>query len=233
MTGLMGLLDKPAGVDWPEEEFAALKKEVNDAGLKIEVIESVNVHEDIKLGVPSREEYILRLSHVHHTDAHLFSDRVLRHRGTHGFLGLHGFRADDDGGVGAVRLSLPASGAQECARVALWHPRCDRLRVRALAVPKTVFTVFLFIVILGLTGDATVTPTSEIVSRRFGPESLGFLFGITFVGHQIGGFISFWLGGVFISQSGNYQAIWMFDIALCALASAASYGIQREVTRLN
>ena len=58
MTGLMGLLDKPAGVDWPEEEFAALKKEVNDAGLEIEVIESVNVHEDIKLGVPSRDEYI-------------------------------------------------------------------------------------------------------------------------------------------------------------------------------
>ena len=58
MTGLMGLLDKPAGVDWPEAEFAALKKEVNEAGLEIEVIESVNVHEDIKMGLPSREEYI-------------------------------------------------------------------------------------------------------------------------------------------------------------------------------
>ena len=58
MTGQMGLLDKPAGADWPEEEFAALKKEVNDAGLEIEVIESVNVHEDIKIGLPSREEYI-------------------------------------------------------------------------------------------------------------------------------------------------------------------------------
>ena len=58
MTGLMGLLDKPAGVDWPEEEFAALKKEVKDAGLEIEVIESVNVHEDVKIGLPSREEYI-------------------------------------------------------------------------------------------------------------------------------------------------------------------------------
>ena len=58
MTGLMGLLDKPAGMDWPEEEFKALKKEVNDAGLEIEVIESVNVHEDIKMGLPSREEYI-------------------------------------------------------------------------------------------------------------------------------------------------------------------------------
>ena len=58
MTGLMGLLDKPAGADWPEEEFKTLKKEVNEAGLEIEVIESVNVHEDIKLGLSSRDEYI-------------------------------------------------------------------------------------------------------------------------------------------------------------------------------
>ena len=58
MSGLMGLLDKPAGVDWPEEEFAALKKEVNEAGLEIEVIESVNVHEDIKTGLGRRDEYI-------------------------------------------------------------------------------------------------------------------------------------------------------------------------------
>ena len=58
MSGLMGLLEKPAGTDWPEEEFVALKKEVNDAGLEIEVIESVNVHEDIKMGISTRDEYI-------------------------------------------------------------------------------------------------------------------------------------------------------------------------------
>ena len=58
MTGLMGLLDKPAGVDWPEDEFKALVDEVHGAGLELEVIESVNVHEDIKLGLPSRDEYI-------------------------------------------------------------------------------------------------------------------------------------------------------------------------------
>ena len=98
-----------------------------------------------------------------------------------------------------------------------------------LLLPKTVFAVFLFITILGMTGDATVTPTSEIVSRRFGPENLGFLFGITFVGHQIGGFLSSWLGGVFITQSGNYQAIWLFDVVLCAVAAAASYSIHRDV----
>lgn len=127
-----------------------------------------------------------------------------------------------------------------CQRLALKNMLGSLYGIRAVIVavfmlllPKTVFTVFLFIVILGLTGDATVTPTSEIVSWRFGPESLGFLFGITFVGHQIGGFISSWLGGVFIAQSGNYQAIWMFDIALCAIASAASYGIHRDVKRLS
>ena len=58
MTGLMGMLDKPAGVVWEEEEIRALVEEVHDAGLELEVIESVNVHEDIKLGLPTRDGYI-------------------------------------------------------------------------------------------------------------------------------------------------------------------------------
>ena len=45
MTGLMGLLDKPAGVDWPEDEFKALVDEVHGVGLELEVIESVNVQD--------------------------------------------------------------------------------------------------------------------------------------------------------------------------------------------
>ncbi|MBQ9629592.1 MAG: mannonate dehydratase, partial [Synergistaceae bacterium] len=58
MTGLMGLLDTPAGVVWEDAEIAALVNEVHEAGLELEVIESVNVHEDIKMGLPSRDEYI-------------------------------------------------------------------------------------------------------------------------------------------------------------------------------
>lgn len=58
VTGLMGLLDKPAGVVWNEDEIKKLVDEVNAAGLELEVIESVNVHEDIKTGLPSRDEYI-------------------------------------------------------------------------------------------------------------------------------------------------------------------------------
>ena len=58
VSGLMGLLDKPAGVLWEDAEIAALVNEVHEAGLELEVIESVNVHEDIKTGLPSRDEYI-------------------------------------------------------------------------------------------------------------------------------------------------------------------------------
>lgn len=59
MTGLMGLLDdKAAGEDWPEEEVKAYIDEVHAAGLECEVIESVNVHEDIKMGVGRRDEWI-------------------------------------------------------------------------------------------------------------------------------------------------------------------------------
>jgi mannonate dehydratase len=59
MYSIVGaLFDIPVGEVWPTERIAALKKEVTDAGLALEVIESVNIHEDIKLGLPSRDRYI-------------------------------------------------------------------------------------------------------------------------------------------------------------------------------
>ncbi|MGM9522694.1 MAG: mannonate dehydratase [Oscillospiraceae bacterium] len=58
-TGLMGLLDeKAAGEVWHEDEIKAYIDHINAAGLECEVIESVNVHEDIKLGLPTRDKYI-------------------------------------------------------------------------------------------------------------------------------------------------------------------------------
>ncbi len=44
------IYDVPVGEVWPEEKIARLKKLANDKGLTFEVVESVPVHEDIKLG---------------------------------------------------------------------------------------------------------------------------------------------------------------------------------------
>ena len=52
------LYDIPAGELWPIERIQALKKEVEEAGLTIAGIESVNIHDDIKIGKPSRDKYI-------------------------------------------------------------------------------------------------------------------------------------------------------------------------------
>ena len=52
------LFDVPVGEVWPLDKIFALKREVESSGLRLETIESVNVHEDIKLGLPSRDRYI-------------------------------------------------------------------------------------------------------------------------------------------------------------------------------
>ena len=52
------LYDTKPGEAWKLEDIRALKKEVEAAGLKIAGIESVNIHDAIKVGTPDREEYI-------------------------------------------------------------------------------------------------------------------------------------------------------------------------------
>ena len=59
MTGVVTAeYDVPVGQVWPEESIARLKSLANGAGLAMEVIESVPVHEDIKLGKPTRDQLI-------------------------------------------------------------------------------------------------------------------------------------------------------------------------------
>ena len=69
------LYDTEPGEVWSRERIRALKDEVEAAGLTIAGIESVNVHEDIKLGKPSREQlianYIETLKNLGEEDIHL------------------------------------------------------------------------------------------------------------------------------------------------------------------
>lgn len=52
------IYDVPVGEVWPLDKIKQLKDTVEKSGLELEVIESVNVHEDIKLGLPTRDRYI-------------------------------------------------------------------------------------------------------------------------------------------------------------------------------
>jgi mannonate dehydratase len=50
--------DVPVGDVWSRESIEILKKQTENAGLHFDVIESVPVHEDIKLGKATRDKYI-------------------------------------------------------------------------------------------------------------------------------------------------------------------------------
>ena len=62
IPGMYGIVsavyDVPVGEVWPVENIRALKQKIEAHGLKFEVIESVPVHEDIKLGRPTAARLI-------------------------------------------------------------------------------------------------------------------------------------------------------------------------------
>lgn len=59
VTGIVSAIyDVKAGEAWSLEKILELKKEIEDANLKLSVIESVPVHEDIKMGCGDRDRYI-------------------------------------------------------------------------------------------------------------------------------------------------------------------------------
>ena len=59
VTGVISTLyDSVPGEAWTLEDILALKKEIEDAGLQLAGIESVNIHDAIKTGAPDRDTYI-------------------------------------------------------------------------------------------------------------------------------------------------------------------------------
>ncbi|WP_413379948.1 mannonate dehydratase [Alkalihalobacillus sp. 1P02AB] len=52
------LHDIPVGEEWPLARIKEVEEQALLNGLNIDVVESVNIHEDIKLGLPTRERYI-------------------------------------------------------------------------------------------------------------------------------------------------------------------------------
>lgn len=59
VTGIVSAIyDVPVGEEWPLEKIVELKSKVEAAGLSLSVIESVPVHEHIKLGLPDRDRMI-------------------------------------------------------------------------------------------------------------------------------------------------------------------------------
>ncbi len=95
-----------------------------------------------------------------------------------------------------------------------------------LMLPRTDWTFYAFAAGLGFTWLATVPPTAAIVGKLFGTRYLGTLFGLTLLSHQIGGFLGAWLGGLAITQYGDFTWMWYADMVLAAAAALVNLPIR-------
>ena len=57
-TIVWALHDKMPGEVWQPEEIEKVVSQIRAAGFNADVVESVNVHDDIKIGLPTRDQYI-------------------------------------------------------------------------------------------------------------------------------------------------------------------------------
>lgn len=95
-----------------------------------------------------------------------------------------------------------------------------------LLFPLSQLTLYVFAAVMGLLWLGTVPLTSGLVGHIFGLRYVGMLYGIVFLGHQIGGFLGAWLGGRIFDISGSYLMAWWLSIALSVMAAALSLPVR-------
>ena len=97
--------------------------------------------------------------------------------------------------------------------------------LRALAfiiyiiTPVTILSTLIFTFVLGILWLGTVPLTSGLVATFFGPKYMSMLYGIVFFSHQLGGFLSSWMGGWVFDLTGDYDIMWWFSVLLGLLAA--------------
>jgi predicted MFS family arabinose efflux permease len=93
------------------------------------------------------------------------------------------------------------------------------LIVALLLAPKQPVTLYLFAFGMGLLWLSTVPLTNALVAQIFGIRHVSMLSGAVFFGHQIGGFLGAWLGGVIFTRTGSYDLAWWISIGLGIFAA--------------
>lgn len=95
-------------------------------------------------------------------------------------------------------------------------------------MPKNEMTIMMIVILLGLTGAATMTPTSGLTEKLFGADNLATLFGVVFLSHQVGSFFSAWIGGLSVEMTGDYIMVWAVAVALSLIAAITTFRIKER-----
>ncbi|WP_439538233.1 MFS transporter [Sphingomonas sp.] len=102
-----------------------------------------------------------------------------------------------------------------------------------LVTPLTPASALLFAAAMGFLWLGTVPLTSGLVGQIFGMRYLSTLYGIVFLGHQLGSFCGAWIAGLMFDWTGSYDSIWVASVALGFIAALLHLPIpDRPVARV-
>ncbi len=83
-----------------------------------------------------------------------------------------------------------------------------------LLAPVSAASTLAFAVVMGLTWLGTVPLTNAVITRLHGLPNLGALFGVCFVGHQLGSFLGALSGGLSLQLTGSYWPVWISTVVV-------------------
>ena len=100
--------------------------------------------------------------------------------------------------------------------------------VLLLLFPLTPLVLYVFAAGMGLLWLGTVPLTNGLIVQIYGLRYTATLYGLVFLGHQIGSFIGVWLGGWTFERTGSYDLVWWLGIGLALAAAALSWPIDER-----
>ena len=100
--------------------------------------------------------------------------------------------------------------------------------VLLLLFPLTPLLLYVFAAGMGLLWLGTVPLTNGLIGQIYGLRYTATLYGLVFLGHQIGSFIGVWLGGWTFERTGSYDLVWWLGIGLALAAAALSWPIDER-----
>jgi predicted MFS family arabinose efflux permease len=83
-----------------------------------------------------------------------------------------------------------------------------------LLAPISATSTLIFAAAMGMLWLGVSPLVTGIISRVFGLEHFGTLYGVVFLSHQVGSFFGAWMGGLVFAWNGNYNFAWGALIAI-------------------
>ncbi len=97
-----------------------------------------------------------------------------------------------------------------------------------LIFPLSPWVLYVFAAGMGLLWLGTVPLTNGLIGQIYGLRYTATLYGLVFLGHQIGSFIGVWLGGWSYERTGSYDLLWWLGIGLALAAASLAWPIDER-----